>query len=283
MIERIAVPEASISDADFRSIRDLVYERFGINLTPDKKSLVAGRLRKLLEERGGITFEAYHRLVVNDTRGAELSELVNRISTNHTFFNREKEHFDYFRGTALSAAAAHAASKRSRDIRVWCAASSTGEEPYMLAMLMREHFGPAFKDWELGVLATDISEKALEGARKGIYAPDRAAGIPPELLRKYFLARPDGSVEASAAIKSDITYRRFNLINASYPFKHPFDIVFCRNVMIYFDNPTKDAVVANIAKSMRPGGYLFIGHSETLGRSTPDFEYVQPAVYRRKP
>lgn len=282
MQDRAGTAGAAISDGEFALIRGLVHERFGINLTPDKKALVVGRLRKTLEEKGGISFGEYHALILRDGTGAELSDLINRISTNHTFFNREKEHFEFFRRKALPEAAERARRRNSRDLRVWCAASSTGEEPYMLAMLMREHFGADFGNWELGLLATDISEKALSRARAGVYLREQAAGIPPDLLKKHFRPRADGSVEASAALKSDITYRRFNLINSEYPFRKPFDIVFCRNVMIYFDNPTKDAVVRNIAKSMAPEGHFFLGHSETLGRTTPEFDYLQPAVYRRK-
>jgi chemotaxis protein methyltransferase CheR len=210
-----------------------------------------------------------------------MSELINRLSTNHTFFNREKDHFDHFRQTALPEALRRGQAAGVKDLRVWCAASSTGEEPYMLAMCMREVFGAAHRDWDTALLATDISERALAVARTGTYAPDRMQDLPAPLREKYF--RPHGpDFEAVPELKSMITYRRLNLMNPSYPFKREFDAIFCRNVLIYFDSPTKNEVVAKMAKFLRPGAYLYIGHSETLGRETEHYRYVSPAVYRRK-
>lgn len=270
-----------ISDEEFSRIRELLHSGFGIKLTEEKRTLVIGRLQKLLREKGGIGIGQYLALVEGDPTGREMSELINRLSTNHTFFNREKEHFDFFRKVALPEAAERARRRGGKDLRVWCAASSTGEEPYMLGMIMREFFGPDFPNWDLGLLATDISEKALTVAKAGTYSRERMQDLPEPLREKYF--RPSGrDFEAIAALKGDITYRRLNLINPEYPFRKSFEAIFCRNVMIYFDGPTKDAVVARMARHLVPGGYLFIGHSESLGRQTEHYEYVRPAVYRRK-
>jgi chemotaxis protein methyltransferase CheR len=274
--------ELRISDEEFRRFSGIVHQGFGIKLTPEKKTLVVGRLQKMLRERGDISFGEYFRQLESDPSGRELSELINRISTNHTFFNREKEHFDFFRTIALPEATARAKARGGHDLRVWCAAASTGEEPYMLAMLIREHLGPMQGQWEAGLLATDISARALETAAAGIYSEERVADIPPALLKKYFVRLENGDYSATPALKRDITYRRFNLINPEFPFRKPFDSVFCRNVMIYFDNPTKDALVRKIARFTVPGGYLFIGHAETLGRDTGPWQYVRPAVYRRR-
>ena len=270
-----------LSEEEFRKIRELLHSGFGINLSEEKRTLVVGRLQKLLRDKGGIGFGEYYRQVVSDTTGREMSELINRLSTNHTFFNREKEHFEYFKSVSLPEAVARAKLRGSRDIRVWCAASSTGEEPYMLAMIMREYFGQDFKNWDLGLLATDISEKALAVAKDGIYSAERMAELPAALRDKYF--RPHGQdFEAAPALKQDITYRRLNLINPEYPFKKDFEVIFCRNVMIYFDAPTKEAVVARMASHLVPGGHLYIGHSESLGRQTEHYQYVRPAMYRRR-
>ena len=271
----------AISEEEFRKIRELLHAGFGIKLTEEKRTLVVGRLQKLLREKGGIGFGAYYNLVVADTTGREMSELINRLSTNHTFFNREKEHFEYFKTVSLPEAVARAKRRGSRDIRVWCAASSTGEEPYMLAMIMREFFGSDFKNWDLGLLATDISEQALSVARTGTYSSERIADLPNSLRDKYFRSRGH-DFEVIQDLKQDITYRRLNLINPDYPFKKPFETIFCRNVMIYFDVPTKDSVVAKMAQHLVPGGHLYIGHSESLGRQTEHYEYVCPAMYRRK-
>lgn len=272
---------AAIPDEDFRRLSELLHSGFGIKLAPEKKALVAGRLQKLLRERGGLSFAEYYRQVVEDGSGREISELINRLSTNHTFFNREKEHFEHFLQVALPEAAARARGRGCRDVRVWCAASSTGEEPWMLAMLMREYFGPDFATWDLGLLATDISERALEVARAGIYSEERVRDLPRALRDRWLTPRGE-DFEISPVIRPDVTYRRLNLINPQYPFKRKFDVIFCRNVMIYFDTPTKTAVVERMAQHLAPGGHLYIGHSETLGRETAHFQYLRPAAYRRK-
>jgi chemotaxis protein methyltransferase CheR len=274
-------PELVLSEAEFAKIRELLHSGFGIKLSEEKRTLVMGRLQKLLREKGNIGFGEYYNQVVSDRSGREMSELINRLSTNHTFFNREKAHFDDFLTASLPEAAERARRRGARDIRVWCAAASTGEEPYMLAMLMREFFGQDFKNWDLGLLATDISEKALAVAKDGVYSAERMRDLPVPLKERYF--RPHGSdFEAIPSLKQDLTYRRLNLINPEYPFKKMFEVIFCRNVMIYFDTPTKEAVVARMARHLVPGGHLFIGHAETLGRETEHYEYVRPALYRRK-
>jgi len=270
-----------LSDSDFRSIRELLHSGFGIALAEEKRSLVAGRLQKVLRDRGNISFSEYYRQVVDDASGREMSELINRLSTNHTFFNREKDHFDHFRQTALPEALRRGQATGEKDLRVWCAASSTGEEPYMLAMCLREVFGAAHRDWDTALLATDISERALAVARNGVYPADRMQELPAPLRERYFQPRGQ-DFEVVPEIKSLITYRRFNLINPGYPFKRAFDAIFCRNVLIYFDVPTKVEVVAKMAKFLRPGAYLYLGHSETLGRESEHYRYVRPAVYRRK-
>jgi chemotaxis protein methyltransferase CheR len=274
-------PALNLGDAEFRAIRELLHSGFGIALAAEKRALVAGRLQKVLRDRGGISFAEYYRQVVEDASGRELSELINRLSTNHTFFNREKDHFEHFRQVALPEAMRRGQARGDKDLRVWCAASSTGEEPYMLAICLREVFGAAHRDWEVGLLATDISERALATARLGAYPADRMEGLPSHLREKYFRPRGAG-FEAVPDLKALITFRRFNLINPGYPFKRAFDAIFCRNVLIYFDPPTKEKVVASMARFLRPGGYLYLGHSETLGRETEHYRYVRPAVYRRK-
>lgn len=279
--EPFAESGITLSEEEFSKIRELLHSGFGIKLSEEKRTLVVGRLQKLLRDKGGISFRDYYNLVISDSTGREMSELINRLSTNHTFFNREKDHFDYFKSVSLPEAVARAKMRGSRDIRVWCAAASTGEEPYMLAMLMREFFGQDHKNWDLGLLATDISEKALDVAKDGVYSAERTAELPVHLRDKYF--RPKGpDFEAGPQLKSDLTFRRLNLINPEYPFKKSFEVIFCRNVMIYFDTPTKEAVVARMARHLVPGGHLYIGHSETLGRQTEHYDYLRPAMYRRR-
>lgn len=270
-----------LSDSEYESIRKLVYDHFGIHLSDQKHSLVVGRLQRLLRTKGFESFEDYCDYVCKDTSRVSLLELANRISTNHTFFYREKAHFDFFLSTALPQALSSLECSGSRDLRLWSAGCSSGEEPYTLIMLMMEYFGPQYSAWDSGVLATDISEQALALARRGVYAEERASLMPQALRAKYFTKLPDGDLAVSERVKQEVTFRRFNLMNEQFPFKKPFHAIFCRNVMIYFDQSTRDALIQRFFDVTEPGGYLFIGHAETISRSTSPYGYVMPAVYRK--
>ncbi|MEA3545816.1 MAG: protein-glutamate O-methyltransferase CheR [Thermodesulfobacteriota bacterium] len=272
----------AISDAEFTRLRDLIYHRFGINLTEQKRSLLVGRLQKLMRQLNLPTFSAYFEYLDNDKTEAGLSELVDLISTNHTYFNREKDHFDYFSQTALPAVIENLKKQNRKDLRIWCAGCSSGEEPYTLLMLMMEYLGADYNSWDAGILATDISDKALTVARRGTYATDRVMQLPENLSRKYFTAAGQGEMAVVDKIKKETTFRRFNLMNTTFPFKKPFQMIFCRNVMIYFDQPTRDALVSRYHQHTEVGGYLFIGHSETLGRSQTLYRYLKPALYQKE-
>lgn len=271
----------SISDQEFRDLRDLIQQRFGINLTEQKRSLLVGRLQKLMRQLNLTTFAQYYQYLLDDKTEQALGELVDLISTNHTYFNREKDHFDYFYTVALPHIADKLRQENRRDLRIWCAGCSTGEEPYTLLMLMMEYFGNEYSSWDAGILATDISDRALTIARRGIYSSDRVQQLPDNLRRKYFQSAGPGEMGVVNKVKKEATFRRFNLMNASFPFKKPFHMIFCRNVMIYFDQPTRDALVGRYHQHTEPGGYLFIGHSETLGRSQTRYKYLQPALYQK--
>lgn len=270
-----------ISDQEFSDLRDLIQKRFGINLTDQKRSLLVGRLQKLMRELNLATFAHYYQYLIEDKTERALGELVDLISTNHTYFNREKDHFDYFYETALPAIAKKLRSENRKDLRIWCAGCSSGEEPYTLLMLMMEFFGNEYSSWDAGILATDISDRALTIARAGTYSNDRVEQLPENLQRKYFQKAGAGEMAVVDKIKREATFRRFNLMNETFPFKKPFQMIFCRNVMIYFDQPTRDALVGRYHQSTEPGGYLFIGHSETLGRSQTLYNYLQPALYQK--
>ncbi len=270
-----------ISDQDFDAIRRLVYDRFGINLTEQKKTLVVGRLQKVLRQRKFATFRDYYDWLVKDQTGEGLDELANRISTNHTFFYREKAHFEYFAETMLPAAVARREAAGETDFRIWCAGCSSGEEPYTLMMLMMEFFGARFDQWQPKLLATDISATALRTAMSGVYETERVAQLPPALRNRYFQKTGDGQVRVTDAVRRNIIYRRHNLMDATFPFRNRFDAIFCRNVMIYFDRETRNNLVTKYYQHTRKGGHLFIGHSETLGRGETPWDYVMPAVYIR--
>jgi chemotaxis protein methyltransferase CheR len=271
----------NMTDREFRQLRELVYERLGINLTEKKRSMLIGRLQKLLRTSGFKNFQDYYEYLVNDSGMKAMTELINRVTTNYSFFYRGKSHFEYFVKAVLPEVVGSLKKRNSRDLRIWTAGCSTGEEPYMLTMLMREFFGNEYGLWDGGILATDISEKVLTFALQGIYPEDRTKEVPVQLRNKYFKKLNDGQMAVNGTIKNEVIFRKFNLKNKLYPFKKPFQIIFCRNVMIYFDKQTRDTLLHRFYENTEPGGYLFIGHSETLGREQTLYKYIMPAVYKR--
>jgi len=271
----------TMSDKEFQLFRDLVYTRVGINLTEKKRSMLIGRLQKLLHTSGFKNFQDYYDYLVRDRNETAMIELINRVTTNYSFFYRGRSHFDFFRQKAFPELLETLKQRNSRDIRIWTAGCSTGEEPYVLIMLMLEHLGLEYSLWNGGILATDISEKVLSFAREGIYPDGRAKELPLHLQKKYFNTRPDGQLAIKDVVKREVVFRKFNLKNSIYPFEKPFQMIFCRNVMIYFDRQTRDKLLQRFYEIMEPGGYLFIGHSETLGRDQQNYQYIMPAVYRK--
>lgn len=265
------------TDAEFLDLAKMVYDQFGIHLTDKKKALVRGRLNKVIKTRGLKTFGQYLQLVRQDKSGLALIELIDRISTNHTFFFREADHFSFFQEVALE----EIGTEGTGEIRIWCAGCATGEEAYTLAMLCREwaerrNFRGSFK-----ILATDISVTALEHALGGQYNDERVRLVPQLLKAKYFQSAGPDCWTVSPELKSMILFKRLNFMDAAFPFRNSFHGIFCRNVMIYFDKATKNDLVQRLTRHLFPGRYLFIGHSETLGRDTFDLEYVKPSIYRR--
>ena len=270
-----------ITDKEFQAIRDLVYDRFGINLTDEKKTMVVGRLQKILRTRGFNTFHDYYLYLTEDKTNQAISELANQITTNHTFFWREAEHFDYFIKTILPEIVAGKTKTNSKDLRIWCAAASSGEEPYNILMCMMEYFGKDYHAWDAGLLATDISDKALKAARAAVYEPYRVQTLPDAYKKKYF-TRAGENWKVNDEVKKELTLRHFNLMNKTLPFKKPFDCIWCRNVMIYFDNETKLELVRRMYDVTVQGGWLLIGHSESIGRGQTPWKYICPAVYRKE-
>lgn len=271
----------TISDHEFEKLSSLIYKHFGIHLTDAKRGLLVRRLQNLLREQRFKNFGDYYDYLIANPTDQAFGELVNRITTNYTFFYRESAHFDYFEKVALPEIIRHHLNHNQRDLRVWCAAASTGEEPYMLALLMMEVLAGNYMLWDAGLLATDISQKALAKAVEGRYEAEEFRNMPSHLKNKYFKKSGQGYLEAIGRLKREVTFRRFNLINDRYPFKKPFDVIFCRNVMIYFDNETKEKVIHNLYASLQMGGYLFIGHSESIMKYNNLFQYIMPAVYRK--
>jgi chemotaxis protein methyltransferase CheR len=270
-----------LSDKEYKLISGLVYDKFGINLGEQKRSLIVGRLNKVLKQYGFRSFQEYYDYVLQDNSGAALTTLIDRISTNHTFFNREKDHFEYFSEMAIPEIIRRLKNQNCRDMRIWCAGCSTGEESYTIAMLLLEHLGNELKAWDIGILATDISSRALEKAVNGVYQDENVAKLPPGLKNKYLIRQERGDWMVNDKVRSIVVYRKLNLMGESYPFKGRFQTIFCRNVMIYFDKPTREALVARFHRYLDDDGFLFIGHSETLGRDSRSFRYLKPALYQR--
>ncbi|KAA3617647.1 MAG: protein-glutamate O-methyltransferase CheR [Calditrichaeota bacterium] len=275
------VSDINITPKEYELISKLVYDRFGINLGGKKQSLVTNRLRKVLVENNFSTFKDYYQFILNDKSGNSMDTLINRISTNLTYFARENEHFDFLQKTVLPEQFNNPEIKRGKSIRLWCAGCSTGEEPYTLSMVMHESVGVNKEKWKLGILATDISAKALKIAEQGRYADGNVEKINSTFKSKYFQKQDQDSWTIKSKIKDIILFRRLNLMRTEFPFQQKFHSIFCRNVMIYFDVPTREELIKKFSQHMVDGGYLFIGHSESLGRSNEFFEYVKPAVYRK--
>ncbi len=264
-----------ITDAEFKYLVDYLKKHYGINLA-QKRVLLEGRLTSYLEEHNYADYSAYIKALERDTTGKEITTLLNKVTTNHTFFMREADHFDYFKNQVLPMLERDV---RDRDLRIWCAASSSGEEPYTLAMVLKDYFGSKTPKWDSKLLATDLSQKVLEIAKLGVYSAEALKDMPDVWKKKYFTKYGDNQVQVVPELRSEVVYRPFNLMDPIHV-KKPYQVVFCRNVMIYFDTPTKAALVQRIYDALCPGGFLFIGHTESIPKPTP-FNYIMPSVYQK--
>jgi chemotaxis protein methyltransferase CheR len=267
-----------LEDGELRRIVQLVYQRAGITLHEGKRPLILARLHRHVSAGGFANFAAYLEHVERDTTGAALTMLLDAIATNHTNFFREEEHFQILQQRVLPPLVAAAAP-----IRIWSAACSTGEEPVTLAVTLRE----ALPEAALGrvrLVASDLSTKALKVARRGVYRVERLGDVPQPVLRKYFergLGEQSGLARVAAPVLKMIDYRQANLLDVNL--LEQFDVIFCRNVMIYFDRHVQQRVVSALERHLAPGGYLFISHSESLNRITHGLRWTAPAVFRREP
>jgi chemotaxis protein methyltransferase CheR len=270
----------SLGDTEFEFIRHVIAENAGIVLGPNKRQLVQGRLARRLRELGLPNYESYCDHVRN-SGPEELVGLINAITTNVTSFFRENHHFD-----ALASYMIPEAMKRnsaSRRLRIWSAGCSTGEEPYCLAMVLSEAL-PSSVRWDAKILATDIDSDVLASAQQGVYPVDRMGAISEARMRRCF-RRGVGENAGHAMVQPDIarliTFRPLNLLQ-SWPMGGPFDIIFCRNVMIYFDHPTREKLVSRFASMLAPEGYLCVGHSESIHGGSSPFQLVGKTIYRKR-
>lgn len=266
---------------EFRFLSALVYERAGIVLKDHKMNMVYSRLARRLRELGLETFSDYCALLQRDAEGAEIGVLINAITTNLTRFFREEHHFEHLAGTVLCEVEDHARSAGRNRLRIWSAGCSSGEEPYSIAMTLTNRF-PRLSSWNAKILATDLDTSMVAKGKAGVYPAADLEGLPAGYRKRFFGSGGEpGKSVASDPLKKLITFKQLNLLGA-WPMKGPFDAIFCRNVMIYFDEPTKAKLVRRFATMLRPGGWLYIGHSETLLEGGDTFELQGRTIYRRR-
>ncbi len=265
-----------LTEKQYNKLSRLIYDTGGIHLGDNKKELVHARLSKVLRKRSISCFDDYISILENDSTGEELVGLLDAISTNVTHFFRESQHFDFLVSRIPE-------FMDRKGMRIWSAGCSSGEEPYTLAITMLEYF-PEKQVPHHRIMATDLSTKVLNTARSGVYPMKSVEKISPELVKKYFLkgknAR-EGLVRVKKEVARLVEFRRLNLIEP-IPFREEFDIIFCRNVMIYFDTATREAITSKYYDALVPGGYLIIGHSESMNSFKHNYQYVQPTIYRKQ-
>jgi chemotaxis protein methyltransferase CheR len=270
-----------LADGEFGLYQKLVFREAGIHLAEVKKALVAARLLRRIRELGMTTYAAYYRRVIDEK--SELVLMLDAITTNETQFFREPHHFDVLSSRLVPRWREEAArGLRARQVTVWSAGCSTGEEPYSLAMTLLAEL-PASEGWRVQILATDLSTRVLERASEGVYPTERSGGIPRALLEQFMLrgvGSQEGNVKAAAALQAAVTFRRLNLNQEPYGLTGSFDVIFCRNVFIYFQRATRDRIVQQMLHHLLPGGHFFVGHSESLG-GVAGLETLMPTVYRK--
>jgi chemotaxis protein methyltransferase CheR len=282
----MALPGDHISDRDFRRLADLIGSRCGVVMSPVKRTMLETRLAKRVRALGLPSMRAYCEHILSAKGWNEWPNLVDVVTTHKTDFFREAAHFDYLLSSALPDLEENFGAGRRRPLFAWCAACSTGEEPYTLGMVLSRYADAAAPNpYDFRIEASDISGAVLETARLGVYSEETAAPIPQEFRRRYLLRSKDrgrNAVRIAPEIRARVQFTQRNLMDAQYEFENPFDVVLCRNVMIYFDRVDQQKVLNRISGSLRKGGYLLMGHSESLNGLDLPLVPVAPTVYRRR-
>jgi chemotaxis protein methyltransferase CheR len=269
--------DAELTPRQFDAICNLLYNTSGIKLSAGKEGLVKARLMKRLRQLNLIDFDAYLNHVRGEPSGRELAIMIDALTTNKTSFFRENEHFRFVRETLIPEF-----RKNQRSVRIWSAGCSTGEEPYSMAMLLSQEW-PEVIRCDVRILATDISNRVLQKAREGVYSEEVVADLDRSLLFRYLEPVKEGAnklYRVKDELRTLIRFARLNLM-APWPMRGPFDLIFCRNVMIYFDKATQKKLVRRFWENLAPNGCLFVGHSESLTAFSSDYRYVQPALYQK--
>ena len=274
----VAEDKSMMTEQEFMRIALFLKRKYGIDMER-KKTIVEGRLENYVKSEGWMNYSQYMDAVEKDISGALEKKLVDLLSTNHTYFMRESEHFDFMKKEILPWLKEK--ESQSKDLRIWCAASSSGEEPYTIAMVLMDFFGLEHHQWDTQVLATDVSTEILKQAIKGVYTKEQISPLPEHWKRRFFrnIVGTD-QYKVTEELKKEVLFRKFNLMDP-FPFRRKLHVIFLRNVMIYFDDITKQRLLQKIYDSLEPGGYLFLGKTETLNRDNVPFHLVTPSVFRK--
>lgn len=265
-----------LTDHEFTTLSQYVQRNYGINLTK-KRTLIEGRLSNTLREMGLASYRQFMDQLSQDPQGEINTRLLNKLTTNHTFFMREKEHFDFLKNSILPSLLAQ---RKERVLRIWSAGCSSGQEAYTIAMVLHDVLGSEKSRWDTRILATDISTAVLEKGQMGQYPAESLELLPRSWQQQHFKDLGQGQVEILPHLRQEVIFKYLNLMEP-FPFRKTFDLIFCRNVMIYFDEPTKQALVDKFYQASSPGGFLLIGHSEVISRGQTAFQYIKPAVYQK--
>ncbi len=272
----IEIPAAlSISDADFNRLVKFVREKYGIDLH-QKRQLITSRLGGTVRGMGFKDFREYVDYMLKSGTGEDINQLLNKLTTNYTYFMRETDSFDFFTRSILPQATER--HRRDKSLAIWSAGCSSGEEPYNITMYMMDYFGAQFPAWDTRLLATDLSMDALGKAQRGVY--DLPDTLPARWKQEYFVRQANGHFEVAPKVKKNVIFKQFNLMDP-IRFKRKFDVIFCRNVMIYFDMPTKTALINRFYDATVPGGFLIISLSENLPPNTR-YQRVATSIFQKK-
>ncbi len=266
-----------MTEKEFNRLVEFLESKYGINLAA-KKAIVQGRLDNYLARNGFSNYNDYLNAVESDRTGHELQNMLNILTTNHTYFWREPDHFVFLRDVILPWACKK--EQNTHNLRIWSGASSSGEEPYTIAMVVKDFLGLNYSNWDSTLLATDLSSEVLHYAMKGVYLKEKIEVLPPTWQRANFKRIDDYNYRVSDELRKHVMFRQFNLMN-DFPFRSKMHCVFLRNVMIYFSEDTKRTLVNKIYNVMEPGGYFIIGNTESIDKDATRFEYVRPSIFRK--
>ncbi|MCX5858008.1 MAG: chemotaxis protein CheR [Deltaproteobacteria bacterium] len=277
-------PAQKLSDKDFIRLSQFIQQQYGIQLPPAKKTMLEGRLRKRMKHVNESSFSRYCDYVFTKKgMTEELPYMIDAVTTNKTDFFREPAHFTYLTGTALPALIKLQEASVRKKIQAWSAACSTGEEPYTMAMVLSE-FSNQRSDFDFTILATDISTDVLTKAEQAVYEAEKIEPVPMNLRKKYLLKSRDPSsmiVRITPELRQKVAFFRMNLMDRVYAVPEGIHVIFCRNVLIYFDTATQEKIIRQFSQLLTPGGYLFMGHAETLNNLNVPLRYVAPTTYRK--